>query len=89
MKRDFNKWFSTFRDTIATWKYYTDFDKVYKNTNKIKDELNILAFSLLFGVAKLCERQATINFKIMKNSPQHTLWAVFHLHNFPYLPHIL
>ena len=42
MKRDFNKWFSTFRDTIATWKYYTDFDKVYKNTNKIKDELNIL-----------------------------------------------
>ena len=42
MKRDFNKWFSTFRDTIATWKYYTDFDKVYRNTNKIKDELNIL-----------------------------------------------
>lgn len=42
MKRDFSKWFSTFRDTIATWKYYTDFDKVYKNTNKIKDELNIL-----------------------------------------------
>ena len=42
MKRDFNEWFSTFRDTIATWKYYTDFDKVYRNTNKIKDELNIL-----------------------------------------------
>jgi len=42
MKRDFNNWFSNFRDTIATWKYYTDFDKVYKNTNKIKDELNIL-----------------------------------------------
>lgn len=31
-----------FRDSIATWKYYTDFDKVYFNTNKIKDELNIL-----------------------------------------------
>ena len=42
MKRNFNEWFSTFRDTIATWKYYTDFDKVYRNTNKIKDELNIL-----------------------------------------------
>lgn len=40
--RDFKKWFSTFRDTIATWKYYTDFEKVYKNTDKIKDELNIL-----------------------------------------------
>lgn len=42
MKRTFSEWFSTFRDTIATWKYYTDFDKVYRNTNKIKDELNIL-----------------------------------------------
>ena len=40
--RNFNEWFSTFRDTIATWRYYTDFDKVYKNTDKIKDELNIL-----------------------------------------------
>lgn len=42
MNRDFNKWFSTFTDTIATWKYYTDFEKVYGNTNKLKDELNIL-----------------------------------------------
>lgn len=42
MKRDFNEWFKNFRDTIATWKYYTDFDKVYRNTNKFKDELNIL-----------------------------------------------
>lgn len=41
-KRDFNEWFSNFTDTIATWKYYTDFDKVYRNTNGIKDELNLL-----------------------------------------------
>lgn len=40
--RTFNEWFSTFTDTIATWRYYTDFDKVYTNTNIIKDELNIL-----------------------------------------------
>ncbi|MEE1238529.1 MAG: type II restriction endonuclease [Acutalibacteraceae bacterium] len=40
--RDFNEWLLGFRDSIATWKYYTDFDKVYFNTNKIKDELNIL-----------------------------------------------
>ena len=39
--RNFNEWFSTFRDTIATWRYYTDFDKVYKNTDKIKDELKL------------------------------------------------
>ena len=42
MKRDFNKWLSMFRETIATWKYYTDFEKIYKNVNSIKDELNIL-----------------------------------------------
>ena len=42
MNRDFNEWFSTFTDTIATWRYYTDFEKVYCNTNKLKDELNIL-----------------------------------------------
>lgn len=40
--RNFNDWFATFTDTIATWKYYTDFDKVYKNTDIFKDELNIL-----------------------------------------------
>lgn len=40
--RDFNKWLSTMRDSIATYEYYTDFNKVYKNTNSIKVELNIL-----------------------------------------------
>lgn len=42
MKRDFKEWFKNFRDTMATWKYYTNFDKVYENTNRFKDELNIL-----------------------------------------------
>lgn len=40
--RSFSDWFATFTDTIATWKYYTDFNKVYKNTDIYKDELNIL-----------------------------------------------
>ncbi len=53
MKRDFNKWISTFTDTIATWKYYTDFEKVYYNTNKLKDELNIL--NGLIGVNNIQE----------------------------------
>lgn len=42
MKRDFSKWLLGFRDSIATWKYYTDFEKVYQNIERIKDELNIL-----------------------------------------------
>lgn len=41
-KRNFNEWLETFNESIATWKYYTDFEKVYANTDEIKDELNIL-----------------------------------------------
>lgn len=40
--RKFNDWLSTMRDSISTWKYYTDFDKVYRNVDAIKIELNIL-----------------------------------------------
>ena len=40
--RDFNQWLSTMKDSIATWTYYTDFEKVYENVQKIKVELNIL-----------------------------------------------
>jgi len=42
VNRNFNEWLLGFRDSIATWKYYTDFEKVYQNVEKIKDELNIL-----------------------------------------------
>jgi len=42
MKRDFNEWFSTMKDSIATWDYYTNFEKVFSNVEKIKVELNIL-----------------------------------------------
>ena len=40
--RDFNQWLSTMKDSIATWTYYTDFEKVYENVQKVKVELNIL-----------------------------------------------
>lgn len=42
MTRNFNKWLSTMKDSIATWTYYTDFEKVYENVDSIKVELNIL-----------------------------------------------
>lgn len=42
MKRNFKEWFNTFTDSIATYEYYTDFNTVYKNIDKIKVELNIL-----------------------------------------------
>lgn len=40
--RDFNTWLSGFRDSIADYGYYIDFEKVHRNVDKIKVELNIL-----------------------------------------------
>lgn len=40
--RDFNKWLSCFRDSIADYGYYIDFEKVHKNVDSVKVELNIL-----------------------------------------------
>ncbi len=42
MKQSFDVFMSTLKDTVANYKYYTDFDKVYKNVAKLKIELNIL-----------------------------------------------
>ncbi len=42
MKRDFNTWLSEFRDSIADYRYYVDFEKVYNNIDNIKVQLNIL-----------------------------------------------
>lgn len=42
MKKDFNQWLSTFRESIANYKYYVDFDTIYNNYEDIKVELNIL-----------------------------------------------
>lgn len=41
-KRDFNTWLSKFHYSIADYGYYIDFDKVFKNVDYIKIELNIL-----------------------------------------------
>lgn len=41
-KRDFNDWQSGFRNSIADYNYYIDFEKVHRNVNGIKVELNIL-----------------------------------------------
>ena len=40
--RNFNEWISKFKESIADYKYYVDFEKVYKNVDVIKVELNIL-----------------------------------------------
>lgn len=69
MKRDFEKWLSTMKDSIASWTYYTDFKKVYEKVDEIKIELNIL--NSLIG-----SKDIELNFiKIIKEYPN-TLKAI-------------
>lgn len=42
LNRNFSDWLTTFRKSIADYKYYIDFPKVYRNVTAIKVELNIL-----------------------------------------------
>lgn len=42
MSRNFNTWLSGFRNSIADYGYYIDFEKVHRNVDNIKVELNIL-----------------------------------------------
>ena len=42
MKRNFKEWLSNLRPNIVDYSYYTDFEKVYKNVDELKVELNIL-----------------------------------------------
>ena len=40
--RNFSTWLSSFRDSIADYGYYIDFEKVHRNVDAVKVELNIL-----------------------------------------------
>ena len=42
MSRNFEEWLNEFKFSISGYKYYIDFEKVYRNVDNIKIELNIL-----------------------------------------------
>lgn len=42
MSRNFNEWLSKIKTSISDYTYYVDFEKIYKNVDKVKVELNIL-----------------------------------------------
>ena len=42
MARNFNECLSKFKTSISDYTYYVDFEKIYKNVDKVKVELNIL-----------------------------------------------
>lgn len=41
-ERNFSEWLDTFRASINGYKFYTDFQKVYENAQRVKIEINIL-----------------------------------------------
>lgn len=42
MSRNFAEWLLTFTDSIANYRYYIDFETIYKNAEKYKVELNMM-----------------------------------------------
>ena len=64
MKRNFEEWLSKFCSSISDYKYYIDFDKVYRNIEDIKVELHIL--NSLIG-SKNIEKEFE---KLINNYPQ-------------------
>ena len=62
MKRDFNKWLSNFKESISTYNYYVDFEKVYNQASKYKIELNIL--NSLIGSENIEEEFCDFFFKM-------------------------
>ena len=61
MKRDFNKWLNQFKTSISNYSYYVDFDKIYKNVDNVKIELNIL--NVLIGSKNIEEEFKNIIIK--------------------------
>ena len=42
MERNFAEWLLTFTDSIANYKYYIDFETIYRNAEEYKIELNMI-----------------------------------------------
>ena len=53
MSRDFSTWLSGFRDSIADYGYYIDFEKVYCNVDRVRLELHLL--NSLIGSKNIAE----------------------------------
>lgn len=61
MNRNFNDWLSKFKASISDYTYYVDFEKIYKNVDKVKVELNIL--NSLIGSKNIEEEFQNISIK--------------------------
>lgn len=68
--RDFDEWLSKFRASISSYDYYIDFEKVVRNVDEIKVELNIL--NSLIGSKNIEEDFEKIIINILRH------WLAFH-----------
>ena len=50
-------WLAGFRSAIAGYKYYTDFDKIYRNVNAIRVELNIMNSLIAHCIFSICNKE--------------------------------
>ena len=69
--RDFDEWLSKFRASISSYDYYIDFEKVVKNVEEIKVELNIL--NTLIGSKNIEEDFEKDNDKVSGNITVHSV----------------
>ena len=67
--RDFNTWFASFRQSIADYEYYVDFEKVFSNVDAIRIPLNIL--NSLIGTKNI-----EVDFKTILNKYPETLKCI-------------
>lgn len=58
MKRNFDDIIDSLKDSIATYDYYVDFDKVYSNVSKVEMQLNLLNY--LIGKTNIEEEFAKL-----------------------------
>lgn len=58
MPRDFDTWLSGFRDSIADYGYYIDFEKVYCNVDRVRLEFHLL--NSLIGSKNIAEDFQTL-----------------------------
>ena len=63
--RNFDEWLSKFRPSISSYDYYIDFEKVIKNVDEIKVELNIL--NSLIGSKNIEDEFEKVSDKISGN----------------------
>lgn len=68
-RRDFVTWLSSFRESINSYEYYTDFEKVYENAEKLKIEVNILN-------SLICSKNIEKDFEYILNKYPECLKAI-------------